>query len=148
MGMKQRFLQGRTTASGDLGEHFFFLLGASLEKQSIFFFYFYLLGLANMEQKGKPKEFMMAVPAMPVLSALGELLVFLIKHDCYGPTPATICNCNDAVITALELEVGLSPVKSTEQFYVMATTCEHLSEKHSGMYLPDTCQLPAEDNTL
>lgn len=67
-----------------------------------------------MEQKGKPKEFMMAVPAMPALSAPGELLVFLIKDDCYEPTAAKICNCNDVVITALELEIELSPVKSTE----------------------------------
>lgn len=70
-----------------------------------------------MEQKGKPKEFMMAVPAMLALSALRKVLVFLIEHDCYVPTTDKICNCNDAIITALELEIGLSPAKSIEQFY-------------------------------
>lgn len=70
-----------------------------------------------MEQKGKPKELMMAVPAMLALSALRKLLVFLIKHGHYVPTAAKICNCDDVTITSLELEIGLSPVKSIEQFY-------------------------------
>lgn len=70
-----------------------------------------------MEQKGKPKEFMMAVPAMLAPSASRKLLVFLIKHDRYAPTTDKICNCDDAIITALELEIGPSPVKSIEQFH-------------------------------
>lgn len=43
----------------------FLLLGALLEKPSSIF-----LKLESMEQKGKPKEFMMAVPAMLALGAL------------------------------------------------------------------------------
>lgn len=80
---------------------------------------------------------------MLMLSALRKLSVFLINHDGYVPTAAKVYNCHDAVITALELEFGLSPVKSTAIlfFIVMMMTYEQLSEKHSGLYLPDIYQM-------
>lgn len=41
-----------------------------------------------------------------MLSALRKLLVFLINHYRYTPTAAKVYNCNDAVITILELELA------------------------------------------
>lgn len=60
---------------------------------------------------------MTVVPAMLTHGALRKLLVFLINHNCYAPTAAKIYNPYNAIITALELEICLSPVKSTEQSY-------------------------------
>ena len=59
---------------------------------------------------------MMAVPAMLAISALRKLLVFLINHNRYAPTAAKTYNCDDAIITVLELDIGLGPAKSIEQF--------------------------------
>lgn len=103
MGTKQSFLQGRAIEPLLEGtwKSTFYLLGALLEKQSST-----SLGLASTRQKEKPKEFMTAIPAMLMLSALRKLLVFLINHYRYVPTAAKVYNCNDAVITILELELA------------------------------------------